>query len=668
MTDGRRPRQGPVSPRVEPEIDYLARDYAGFRQLILDRLRRVMPGWREEHRADLGVALAEVLAYTADRLSYYQDAVATEAYLETARQRISVRRHARLLDYRMHEGVNARAWVTLEVEDDCVVDPGTLYFVTRLEGGLGSRTSLTEDELARVPGSAYEVFEPRADDVRVSTTGTIGLRVAHNRMARDAQDGTLAAGARRCRLQAGGLDLHPGDVLIFEDGLHPERRHPVRLTGVTPERDHVAVEWGHDDAPPFALGPECVIRGNVLLVDHGRRVRPERLGPVPGPGERGEGSPVPGLFRPTLGRPGLVFAGPSDPAGPAGAALDQDPRRALPLLELRAMPGGGPPPDVDSSEWDDVDGWSPRTDLVESGADDRHVTVEVDNDGRAHLRFGDGELGATAPIDAWFRATYRVGDPTAGNVGAEAIAHVVWRRGSGRRITVRNPLPARGGTSAESIDAVKLVAPHAWRLDLQRAVTVDDYATLAARHPRVRRAAACRRWSGSRYEILVTIETHDGRDTQTDPLVTEVEAYLRHHRRIAHTVIVRRARPVPLDIALRVAVDSGHLPGHVRSTLLDELGVGDLPDGRRGVFHPDNLALGEDLYLSRLVAAAQNVEGVENVTVVRFRRADEVRLDAHEREPVTAAAAPPAVVRIAPFEVARLDPESGLHLDVGETP
>src|SRR3712207_7620689 len=48
--------------------------------------------------------LVELLAYTGDYLSYYQDAVATEAYLETARRRISVRRHVRLIDYPMHEG------------------------------------------------------------------------------------------------------------------------------------------------------------------------------------------------------------------------------------------------------------------------------------------------------------------------------------------------------------------------------------------------------------------------------------------------------------------------------------------------------------------------------------------------------------------------------------
>jgi hypothetical protein len=88
----------PPEDRPEPEINYLAKDYQSFRQLILDRLSVVMPDWTDHLAPDLGTALVEVLAYVGDHLSYYQDAVATEAYLQTARKRISVRRHARLVD------------------------------------------------------------------------------------------------------------------------------------------------------------------------------------------------------------------------------------------------------------------------------------------------------------------------------------------------------------------------------------------------------------------------------------------------------------------------------------------------------------------------------------------------------------------------------------------
>ena len=78
---------------------------------MLDRLSSSIPGWTERSPADLQVTLVDLLAYVGDRLSYEQDAVATEAYLGTARRRVSVRRHARLLGYRMHEGCAARAFV-----------------------------------------------------------------------------------------------------------------------------------------------------------------------------------------------------------------------------------------------------------------------------------------------------------------------------------------------------------------------------------------------------------------------------------------------------------------------------------------------------------------------------------------------------------------------------
>ena len=80
----------PSTPQAVPDINYLAKDYGGFRQgAMLDRLSVLLPSWTETHAADLGVAMVETLAYAADHLSYQQDAVSTEAYLGTARSRIS---------------------------------------------------------------------------------------------------------------------------------------------------------------------------------------------------------------------------------------------------------------------------------------------------------------------------------------------------------------------------------------------------------------------------------------------------------------------------------------------------------------------------------------------------------------------------------------------------
>jgi len=80
----------PTPVAAVPPIDYLAKDYASFQRLLLDRLAVIMPDWQERSPADVGIMLVELLAYAGDYLSYFQDAVATEAYLGTARRRTSV--------------------------------------------------------------------------------------------------------------------------------------------------------------------------------------------------------------------------------------------------------------------------------------------------------------------------------------------------------------------------------------------------------------------------------------------------------------------------------------------------------------------------------------------------------------------------------------------------
>ena len=105
-----------------------------------------MPDWQERHVPDLGIALVEVLAYVGDYLSYYQDAVATEAYLDTARRRISVRRHARLVDYtharRLQRPGLGDVWVS---QDLPLTDP-ECYLITNPGLSTGG-TVLTIEEL-----------------------------------------------------------------------------------------------------------------------------------------------------------------------------------------------------------------------------------------------------------------------------------------------------------------------------------------------------------------------------------------------------------------------------------------------------------------------------------------------------------------------------------------
>jgi hypothetical protein len=602
-------------PLPPPPIDYLAKDYTGFRQLILDRLAVTLPDWQETHIPDVGIMLVELLAYVADRLSYYQDAVATEAYLGTARRRISVRRHVRLIDYPMHEGCNARALVQIDPAADQTITPSTLTFLVKGQNG------------------AFLPMPQNGDQM--------DLRRAHTAMQ------VYCWGDSECTLPRGAvsatlvdmkpdnpLSLRPGDFLIFEvlvagpdsaPDPDPKLRHPVRLTSVTPLTDPLRdtallrVTWSPEDALPADLpldstsgGPITVVRGNLLLVDRGDRVTEgdadAKIGISPTIG--------PGRHRAiALSRPGLAFAEPLATGASALRLLVQrDPRQALACIEtLRSWT-------VDDPTSTAVTDWIMRSDLIESGPDDPDATVEIDDDGTAILRFGDGECGRD-PTGQVFEVTYRVGNGAAGNVGADRITLV--QAGSAPQSalgTVRNPLPASGGTDGEDVDQVRLLAPHAFRDTPMRAITADDYSALAVRlEPSVQRAACNLMPSGGRQLARVAIDPL-GTDAPEPGLEERVARALEPYRRVGHDILVVRGDYVPLMLVLHVELLSGYMQIHLRAALRTALGTGTLPDGTLAAFHPDNLTFGTPIYGSRIIAIAQALEGVRSVAIEELAR------------------------------------------------
>jgi hypothetical protein len=709
------PQVCPPPARTAPDINYLAKDYASFLQLMLDRLAQTMPAWTETHVPDIGVMLVQLIAYVGDQLSYYQDAVATEAYLGTARERISVRRHARLVDYQMHEGCNARAWVTIATSEDITLAAGQFFFCTPFPGAPSGHV-LQPADFAKAPPGSYQAFQPLQPDPTQATV----LKQAHNAIQFYTWGNCaccLPVGATSATLldqwvtvdaaKTRALSLAVNDVLIFEEVIGPgtgnpadadsKHRQAVRLTSVTQSVDPlydqdqsgtpvIEIEWCSEDALTFPLcisavmpPPDCtcktgisLARGNVVLVDNGILVT-ETLGTVP----TESSTPLcptdccpptivvtPGPFCPVLLQIPLTFAQPLPACYCATPVLIQDPRQALPGITLTGT--------VSTPQGDVTTTWTPLADLLESGPNDTNFVVEIDNAGKAHLRFGNGDEGKQPDAGTSFTAIYRIGNGTDGNVGAETIVNLVFTvlTETGAVLLPRNPLPASGGTAQESMADVRFFAPYAFQDVLERAITADDYATLAADNSRrladrpdlmpppapaplplppapgtdpreseeeeypppdpplpadlclipfepLQNAKCTLRWTGSWYEALVAVDPL-GTETVADELLAEIDAYLKPYRRIGYDLAVSAPDYVALDLGLSICVAPNYLRGQIEAALLAALGTGIQASGKLALFNPDNLTFGQGVYVSPIIAAVQSIPGVVEVQLTRL--------------------------------------------------
>jgi hypothetical protein len=686
----------PSVPAAGPAIDYLARDYAGFRRLLLDRLSALMPDWRERHGADLMVTLAEAVAFRGDELSYFQDAVATEAYLGTARQRASMRRHTRLLDYPFHDGCNARAWVAFgagAAADGLTLagcDPATglggTQLLTRVSGLPASVNPALVPEAVAAGAEVFELLQP------------LTLYSAHNAMRFHTwsdDECCLPQGAVQAFLrddEAHRLRLRAGDVLVLESlasastgeraDADRQQRHTVRLTRVDPEaplnkgvrgvpplrRDPVTdqafveIEWGDGDALPFAL---CLSKriggvlasdlagacGNVALADHGRSAaRAETLAALPGgrvPRYRIEGGSVGPLTQQgrvrVAGSDEVVLV---DSAASAGAALRRELGDVRPALDLRSE--------------GDRRRWSVQRDLLASDAEAAECVVETENDGQAVLRFGDGVNGRHPDAGDGLTVRLRTGNGAAGNIGAEAIAHVVASAGTDGITAVRNPLAAAGGIDPQPLAEARLYAPQAFRRQ-ERAVTAADYAAVTEREARVQRAVATRRWTGSWHTMFITVDPR-GSDTLDAALEDDLGRFIERYRMAGIDVEFDAPHFAALDIELHVCTLPRYFAGDVEARLLDAFSSTRRANGEAGFFHPDRFSFGQPVYLSALVAVAMGVPGVAYVTPTRFQR--------RGRNPAGELAS--GRIAMARLEIARLDndpnaPENGrIRFDVDE--
>ena len=264
---------------------------------MLDRLAVTMPDWRERNPADLGVTLVELLAYAGDQLSYFQDAVATEAYLGTARRRTS-RAPARApgrLPRCTTAPTRAPGWSSRPTPIAAPPRRPALPAGTRVTDEPGD---------ARTPPatSSFETLHAVTALTRVAATrsastpgatSTAACRRARRGDARREHRRSRAARAATCSCskRCAGAETRPCPRT-------PTRRTATPCASRTNPRDRIdplhaahrccEIRWHDEDALPFPLclarvrrrrGRDravAVARGNVVLADHGLTILDDR--------------------------------------------------------------------------------------------------------------------------------------------------------------------------------------------------------------------------------------------------------------------------------------------------------------------------------------------------------------------------------------------------------
>jgi hypothetical protein len=472
-----------------PVIDYMARDYESLLRVMRDLVPQKLPEWRDfANEADFGNVLLELFAHIGDILSYYQDRVANESFLGTARTRRSVIEHLRLIGYQLATAAPAATSLNLTV-------PGTVSATVTISKG--------------------DAFATRSQRTRPS------VRFEYTREA------------------------------------------------------PLTIDFGAITADPATGRKTFGGASGGIPVEEGRLISEEVLG-------TSDGSPN---QRYPLAHPRVILR-------PPGTA--QEAGRDLVLTTQLATV---------------VSVWTLQESLAFSQAGQNDYVVEVDEDDRATVIFGDGTLGAIPAAGAQIRVSYRVGGGLAGNVPASTIQTIV----NAPQLallgaTVDNPQPATGGAERESIEHAVQHAPAVFR-SLKRAVTAADYEALALSFKGVAKVrAAPTGWN----EVTLYVAPA-GQGKVNDVLEANLKAYFEDKRMLSQVIEVQDVDYVPIYVTAEISIQSYYVRDDVKARV---------QRAAAELLAFEQVDFGQTIYLSKFYEDSQRVAGVLFVNVTEFRRGD----------------------------------------------
>jgi hypothetical protein len=254
---------------------------------------------------------------------------------------------------------------------------------------------------------------------------------------------------------------------------------------------------------------------------------------------------------------------------------------------------------VDGIEWHEV----PSLHGVAATA--RVFVTREDDEQKTHVRFGDGETGARLPTGTDnIVAQYRYGSGAAVPPVGTLTSILKPQRGLQR---IENPVPPGGGADPESREQVRRYAPRSV-LTFGRAVSGDDYETVAAQTPGVQRARVYWSWDGASQRTLVKVFVGDDAGA-----VAAATAALRAFADPNRPVLVTLAAPMYADVSFTLEIGPAYEPESVRTAVSAAL-----LDPRNKIFGIEVAQIGRTVYDSQIHEACLRIDGVRAVRALRF--------------------------------------------------
>src|SRR5262249_54667084 len=293
-------------------------------------------------------------------------------------------------------------------------------------------------------------------------------------------------------------------------------------------------------------------------------------------------------------------------SGNGGAAFERFELKQLPLTYRAAATETGARSELTVRVADVA--WAERQTLFGAPPTERAYTLDVDEQGRNFIVFGDGARSARLPSGVNnVRATYRKGLGLDGNVAADKLTQLITRP-LGLK-SVSTPLAAQGGTDPEPASAARQSIPLTTR-PLGRAVSLLDYEDFARGLSGIAKAQAQVLQLTAGPTVAITIAGPDGASlTEASPVWINLLGALCKNGDPHVAVILLGAELSTFHIGLKVKRDAAFESKAVLSAVEAAL---------RARFAFASRQLGQPVQQSEVIAVAQAVPGVVAVDITHL--------------------------------------------------